>query len=168
MAEVRQEQPAGASPAIVHGVIGGIIAGIVFAISEMVMAALTGMPAVAPLQMIGAIVLGPATLEAAATAGTLAVGLIVHLVLSAIYGVILALIVLAAPALRASIGTLTIVGAVYGLLLWLVNFYVIAPAAFPWFAMADPVVQFIAHVVFYGAVLGYYLGTRFAQPSRAL
>ena len=78
------------------------------------------------------------------------------------------LMLLAVPALRSSIGVLTTVGVAYGLVLWLVNFYVIAPAAFPWFGMANPVVQFIAHVFFFGAVLGYYLGNRFAQPARAL
>ena len=42
----------------------------------------------------------------------------------------------------------------FGLLLWIVNFYAISPVAFPWFGMANPIVQFLAHTFFYGATLG--------------
>jgi hypothetical protein len=46
---------------------------------------------------------------------------------------------------------------VLGLPLWLVNFYIIAPAVFPWFTNANPVVQFLAHTFFFGTALGIYL-----------
>lgn len=166
MARVTREPTVETGTAVKYGIIGGIIAGALFAISEMVMAALMGMPAWVPLQMIGAIVLGPGVLPPSApTISTVLVGMIVHFILSAIYGVVLALIALAIPALRSSVGLMTIVGMVYGLVLWLVNFYVIAPVLFPWFAEASPVVQFVAHVFFFGAVLGYYLGDRLARPE---
>jgi hypothetical protein len=41
--------------------------------------------------------------------------------------------------------------------LWIVNFYVIAPIAFPWFLQANPLLQFIGHTFFFGSVLGYYV-----------
>lgn len=46
-----------------------------------------------------------------------------------------------------------------GLALWIVNFYVIAPLfGWTWFPNGtNPVVQFIAHTVFYGTVLGLIL-----------
>ncbi len=155
--------------ALKWGVIGGIIAGVIFALSEMVMAVLLGMPAVAPLQMIGAIALGPGVLPPAApTAYTLLAGVIVHMVLSATYGVVLGLIALGLPVLRSSVGVVTGVGMVWGLALWLVNFYLIAPVAFPWFGMANPVVQFIAHVFFFGGVLGYFFGIKLAGPGAQL
>jgi hypothetical protein len=47
-----------------------------------------------------------------------------------------------------------------GFALWIVNFYVIAPFAFPWFAMANPVVQFLAHAFFFGTVLGLLMTPR--------
>ena len=34
---------------------------------------------------------------------------------------------------------------------------VIAPVAFPWFAQTNAVVQFFAHTLFYGTVLGLLL-----------
>jgi len=168
MAEVKRATSTDVAPAIECGIIGGIIAGVIFAMSEMVMAVLLGTPAVAPLQMIGAIALGPGVLPPAApTASTLLAGVVVHMILSAIYGVVLALIALAIPVLRSSVRVLTGIGMVWGLVLWLVNFYLIAPVAFPWFGMANPVVQFIAHVFFFGAVLGYVLGTKLARPGPA-
>lgn len=157
-------RPIDAWSAVKYGIIGGIIAAILFAVAEMVMAMILGMSAFVPLQMIGAILLGPAVLPpAAATATTVIAALVVHFILSAIYGVVLALIALYVSALRSSVWALTGVGAVYGLLLWLGNFYVVAPVAFPWFGMADPVVQFIAHVFFFGVPLGYYLGTQMSR-----
>lgn len=150
--------------AVKYGIYGGLIAGVIFAIFEMAAAAVMGMSALAPLQMIGAIALGPEVLPPAeATVATVIVAMGVHLLLSAIYGVVLALVVMVLPALRASLLVLVAVGALYGFALWLVNFYAIAPFAFPWFAMADPAVQFIAHTVFFGAALGYYLGTQIAR-----
>ena len=60
----------------------------------------------------------------------------------------------------ASRGALIGAAAVGGLLLWLVNFYVIAPVAFPWFTMANQVVQFFAHTIFFGAAFGLLLAGR--------
>jgi hypothetical protein len=79
-----------------HGAIGGLIAGIVFAMFEMIVAALMmGMDAFwMPMRMIGAIVLGQAALDPSyslATAGL--VGIVVHMMLSVIYGVIFGAVV---------------------------------------------------------------------------
>ncbi len=166
MAEVRGLLSVNVASAIKYGIAGGIIAGIIFAISEMIMAVVLGMPAVAPLQMIGAIALGPTVLPPAeASASTLLAGVVVHTILSAVYGVVLALIVLGIPALRLSTGPVTGIGMVWGLILWLVNFYVISPGAFPWFGMANPIVQFIAHVFFFGGILGYVLGIKLVRSA---
>lgn len=142
--------------ALRQGVIGGIVAGLVFAAFEMIVSAMMmgGAAFFMPLRMIGAIVLGAAALEPTYSlwAAGLA-GLIVHVVLAVIYGGIFATLFGGLRSAVADIAT----GAAYGLALWLVNFYVIAPIAFPWFTEANPVVQFIAHTFFFGAVLGWYV-----------
>lgn len=153
-----------------HGLIGGIAAGIVFALFEMIAAAvLMGTEAFfGPLREIGGILLGMQALDPGFPLITAAgVGLLTHLVLSAVYGTGFAVLVAVVPALRSSsmmlIGSATIVG----LALWLVNFYVVAPVAgWTWFAMANPVVQFLAHAFFYGSVLGVYLDRVARQPER--
>lgn len=127
---------------------------------EMIVAALMGMGFFAPLRMISAIVLGEQALEPSYSLGAATiVGLIVHMILSAIYGLIYGLAVSAWSLLHQRVW-LVLVATLYGLLLWLVNFYVIAPIAFPWFGMADPVVQFIAHAFFFGTALGLLLTWR--------
>ena len=80
-------------------------------------------------------------------------GIIVHVVLSVIYGVIFGEL---ATVLRGPVAFVA-AGSVFGFVLWLVNFYVIAPILFPWFLESPPLVQFIGHAFFFGAVLGFYL-----------
>lgn len=139
-----------------HGAIAGIVAGLVFAAFEMTASAfMMGADAFfMPLRMIGAIALGPEALDPAYSLLSASVaGVLVHMGLSIIYGLLFgeASTVLRGPA--AFIG----LGSVFGLALWLVNFYLIAPVAFPWFLDASPVVQFVAHTFFFGAILGWFL-----------
>jgi hypothetical protein len=150
-----------------HGIIGGILAGIVFALFEMVAAAVMmgGEALFMPLRMIGGIALGEEALSPETSllvAG--AAGVVVHMVMSAVYGAGIALVAAVVPILRS--GTLPLVAwaSVAGLGLWLVNFFVIAPiAGWRWFPEdTDPLVQFVAHTFFFGTLLGLYLD-RFAR-----
>ena len=138
------------------GATGGIIAGIVFAVFEMLAsAAMMGMGAFfMPLRMIGAILLGDGTLDPSYSiwaAG--AAGMVVHVVLAMIYGIVFAVLL---GGLRSAAWDVVLGGA-YGFALWIVNFYLIAPLPFPWFLDANPVVQFIAHTFFFGTVLGWFV-----------
>ena len=155
---------------IKHGLIGGIVAGIAFAMFEMIMAALM-MGAAAfwmPLRMIGGMILGQQALDPSYPLATAAVvGLITHMVLSMIFGAVFGAIVSAVPALRSTTGALLGAASIYGLALWLINFYLIAPAVgWVWFPTGtNPVVQFLAHTFFFGTVLGFYLD-RVLAPRR--
>jgi hypothetical protein len=144
--------------AVRTGVIGGIVAGVMFAAYEMIVtAAMMGIDSFfMPLRMIGAILLGPVALDPTypVLSASLA-ALAVHVPLAIAYGVIFAVIV---GGLR-SAATDIALGALYGAALWLINFYVVAPTAFPWFLMSSPLVQFIGHTFFFGAVLGWFVWT---------
>lgn len=110
--------------------------------------------------MIGAMLLGDQALQPgyplvpAALAG---VG--VHMVLSMMFGVAVVAAAGIVPALAASPATLVSWTSMAGFALWIVNFYAIAPiAGWSWFPNdTDPAVQAVAHVFFYGTVLGLYL-----------
>lgn len=148
---------------MLRGAFMGIAAGGVFLIFEMGVAGLMGQSAFEPLRMIAAVVLGEAALHMERTvdlATVVPVALAVHYTLSAIYGAVFGTIAAEIGALRKS--RLALIGAatIFGLLLWLVNFYLIAPLAFTWFSMADPLAQFAAHTVFFGTVLGLLLAGR--------
>jgi hypothetical protein len=145
-----------------QGIIGGIVAGIIFAIFEMAVAAMQmgGEALFMPLRMIGGIALGEQALDPSTSLlVAVAAGLVVHMILSAAYGGAIGGVAAAVPLLRS--GTLPLVAwaSVAGLALWIVNFYAIAPiAGWRWFPEeTDPLIQFVAHTFFFGSVLGLYL-----------
>jgi len=148
-----------------RGAMAGVVAGLVFAAFEMIVSAvLMGASAFfMPLRMIGAIALGPAALGP--DYSLLAVGftgVAVHMALAVLYGIIFAALV----SFRTPTRTSTVLfGTLYGFLLWLINFYIIAPNAFPWFLESNPVVQFVAHTFFFGTVLGLMMTRRPATET---
>ncbi len=145
---------------LVHGIVGGIIAGIVFAMADMVMAVVVmGDSFFAPLRMIGAIVLGQAALSPSyplLQAGV--VGMMLHMMLSAMYGVIFVYLLALGRQLWASTGARLVYGSLFGLALWVANFLIVAPLVFPWFGMANPFwMGFVAHTFFFGTIVGGYV-----------
>ena len=153
---------------VTRGAIGGVIAGVVFAIFDMVMAAAFGNPFIAPLRMIAGILLGPAALTPAVDPTTaVIVGLAVHFVLSAAFGGVFGVAIRLVPTLAQSSAVLVLSASVYGLLLWLVNFQVIGALFFPWFTQIDQLVfGFIAHTFFFVTPLGLYLARTLPSPER--
>jgi hypothetical protein len=145
---------AGLGPAVVAGIVGGLI----FAVFE-VMATAVMMGAGAafmPLRMIGGIVLGAEAVDPSYPLITAAIaGVLVHMVLSIAFAIVFAAIV---PATAAS-GTLVLLGIGFGIALWIVNFFVIAPmAGWNWFPeQTNPIVQVLAHGLFFGLPVGWYL-----------
>jgi hypothetical protein len=91
---------------------------------------------------------------ASSSPSVLIVGLIVHLSLAAIYGAIFAVAARYIAFLRRD---LLIATTVFGLGIWVFNFYVFSPWLFPWFDDSPDIVQFVAHTVFYGMPLGFIL-----------
>ncbi len=146
-----------------HGAIGGLLAGILFALFEMVMATVQmgGEAFFMPLRMIGGIALGSQALEPSSTSLLEAggAGIIVHMVLSVIFGASVAAVAGLVAPIRSSAVALVVWTSLAGLALWLVNFYVIAPiGGWRWFPEAtDPLIQFIAHTFVFGSLLGLYL-----------
>jgi hypothetical protein len=143
------------------GAVFGLVAGVFFALFEMLAAWQMGDGFWMPLRMIGAILLGADALEPTySLAGAAIVGSLLHMTLSALYGAVFAGITAVGGLLSRPV--LVAAATVYGLALWLVNFYVIASFAFEWFQDADPLVQFLAHTFVYGSLLGLLLAA--ARP----
>lgn len=134
---------------VVRGVVGGEVAGVVFAGVTMWFA--STMPdgkAEMPLHMMSTIVQGSGAMEAGTTSAGL--GVAVHLVLSALFGVVFALLV---PLLRTN-GTVALAGLVYGVGLYVVNFLILAPLVFTVFQGANQPFELFAHAV-YGSLLSF-------------
>ncbi|MDQ3447881.1 MAG: hypothetical protein M3432_01725 [Chloroflexota bacterium] len=146
-----------------HGAIGGLLAGLLFALFEMVMATVQmgGEAFFMPLRMIGGIALGSQALEPSSTSLLEAggAGIAIHMMLSVIFGASVAVAAGLVPPIRSSTIALVAWTSLAGLIMWLVNFYVIAPiGGWRWFPDGtDPVIQFIAHTFVFGSLLGLYL-----------
>jgi hypothetical protein len=123
--------------------------------------------ALTPLRMIGAIVLGRAALDPSYSIVIAGItGLAVHLLLSIVFAALFAEGVsrierATAGELLATSGQLALAGTVFGTLLWLVNFYVIAPlAGWTWFpGNVHHIIAFLGHAFFFGCPLGWTFGS---------
>lgn len=166
MAVIAQERPTtGVIPAeIARGVVGGLVAGTLFILVTMWFADSTGGEAKGPLMMISTIVLGKTAMaDGTASVGT---GVAVHAVLSVLFGVVFGFI---ASRLRTN-GSVLVAGTAYGALLYITNFLVFAPLAFPVLKMANQPFEVVVHIVF-GTLLALFFlssGPRRGEPLLAL
>ena len=136
----------------------GVIGGIIFMVLEMAMVAIfLGKSPWGPPHMIAAIVLGKSVLPMPGgpppmfSASVMMAAMVVHFPLSIIFALILAWMIRGRP-----YGTAVGIGAVFGLLLYLVNFYLFT-GIFPWFAMARSWVTVFTHLAFGVATAMSYL-----------
>jgi hypothetical protein len=141
----------------------GIIAGLVFMMLEMAMVMIfMNQSPWGPPRMIAAMLLGKEVLPPPADfdAGIMMTAMLIHFPLSIILGLVAGWIVHRLGSMSA-----VIVGGLFGLVIYFINFYLVAPAFFPWFTQAQNWVSLTAHLV-YGLVLGgVYAGLRKAKPS---
>ena len=136
----------------------GVIAGAVFLMVEMMMVAVfEGQSPWGPPRMMAAMVMGQDVLPPPADFdfGIAMVAMMIHFPLALAYGLIIGWIVHRLGPTLASVAGLLI-----GFAIYLVNFYPIAAAAFPWFAMARGWVSAVAHMIFGLAAAGAYAALR--------
>lgn len=144
-----QSQPESVSRLHVSAAVSaGVIAGLGFMMIEMAMLIMIGQSPWGPPRMMAAIILGGDVLQPPATfdMGIMAAAMAVHLPLSILYGLIFAAFVS-----RLSLWPALIAGAVYGMLIYAVNFYGMT-SLFPWFAEARGIDSIIGHAMF-GVIL---------------
>jgi hypothetical protein len=149
------------------GALGGVVAGTVFGVAQVVAAILQGHSAWQPLQAIAALILGPDTLQPGnLNPAIVVIAIAIHYILSAVFGIILAVLSMSTFAVGTSRGGAILTGMIWGFVIWLLNFFLIAPFAFQWFTTENRAVQLLLHVLFYGAPLGFYLGRTLTYSPR--
>lgn len=149
---------------ILRGAVGGAIAGGVFIAITSWFSQSLGDPADGPLMMISTIVKGDGAMEAGTASVPL--GWVVHAVLSVAFGVAFGVI---SPWFKTN-GTVALAGIAYGSALYVLNFLIISPLAFPIFKMANQPFELIVHVVF-GVLLSlafFGSGVRGREPFLAV
>jgi hypothetical protein len=157
-----------------QGLRGGVLAGIGFAFVELVMMDLQGSHLVVArfLRRIAAMWIGPQALAPDFPFTTVAVvGMLIHFGLSALFGLIFTWLTEShVHELARSRAMLVLAATGYGLLLWPLNLYLIAPfVGWEWFVQeTEPAVQAAAHLC-YGLLLGLYLDHRLGpRPAQAV
>lgn len=144
-----------------QGIAGGLIAGILFAMGEMILNVFMGKPFLGPLKLISSIVLGKQALTPTyPLASAVIVGLIVHMGMSMIFGLIFIFLLSAVRQVQASTGRLLVYGSLFGFALWVVNFLILAPVLFPQFTQVNQFWNgFFAHTFFFGTAIGGYVAS---------
>lgn len=142
---------------------GGVTAGIVYIAALSLFSLLGDRPVSGPTHSIAAVVLRSGVLapEDSFAPQVVAVAVAVHLGLSLLYGVLIGWLVhrMKAPAALAA-GTAFALVAIFG-----VNFYLIAPAAFPWFVDARDGATALAHGLFGLIAAAVYVALRRPRPG---
>lgn len=137
------------------GALLGSVSGLVYVLTEMLMAVLTSHGLDLPFRWWASLVLGQSALNDSVHASiAVFVGLVVVGISTVLTGILFAALVGRFPGLAATPGTLIIAGASYGGGLWLWVVVIMANLAWPWFAQADSTLQFVAFVLGFGAPLG--------------
>ncbi|CAG9275207.1 MULTISPECIES: hypothetical protein [Paraburkholderia] len=146
-------------------IIGGCVAGAVFLVIELFAMGVARQSVWSPLRMIAAIVMGRDVLAQPATfaAGVVIVALLTHFVLAILFAVILA-VIMAPFSLDSSVGTASLVGAIFGVLLYVINFHGMTQW-FSWFADARGWVSFLNHIVFGLVAANTYLSLERKEPD---
>lgn len=134
-------------------VLAGLIAGLVYLVVQIVMATwLLGSTPWVALRWQAAIILGQGVLPPPATfaAWPVLVGLLLHLLLSLLYGLLIAFIIHRGGLLMGIVG-----GGLIGLALYALNFYTLT-LIFPWFFAIRNWLLVVGHVLFGALVGGIY------------
>ncbi|MBJ6760804.1 hypothetical protein JGU66_08510 [Myxococcaceae bacterium JPH2] len=139
----------------VNGLLFGVAAGAVFALAEMALATAAGEGPSRPVRMAAAVLLGTRAFTPQVSMGVAAaVGLGMHLVLSAAWGVLYSLVDSRLPPDgRGRWEFQAAVGMLFGMFVWMVDFQFVARGYFPWFLDVPQFTQVVMHAVFWGLSL---------------
>ena len=149
---------------VYRGAEGGLIAGLAFILADMGWSRLHDELATIPIYGVATVFNVSDQLEK--TPDNLAIGIFTHAWLAAFFGVVFALVLpLIGPRLRAiahgELSTLMLAGALYGVVLYLVNYQVLGRLVFEWFSgphRPDLFISVFVHVLYGLALAPFFLG----------
>lgn len=120
--------------AIIEGLGSGLLAGTIFASVAIVVAALAGEAPLSPIRVFASVLVGRSALDATAGAmSVVIVGGVIHFAMSAMFGLVYALVDSRLPPSTQSRWTRQSgLGIAYGVILWAVNYELVARFWYPW------------------------------------
>jgi hypothetical protein len=144
----------------------GFLAGAIFVIMLAALAAMNGQTPFLPLYMFASLLMGEDVVQSESML-PLFVGTVVTVTLSTFYGMVYA--VLNKPSMlgdRTNWALQTLLGALFGAALWLVNFQVFSRLFFPWLVSMPQLVLLVSHALFFGVPLGFMCAQLEAPTER--
>jgi uncharacterized membrane protein YagU involved in acid resistance len=138
--------------------LAGLIAGAIFLVlGVFLMTLVAGQGLMEPPRMIAAIILGRGALQSphAFSVGIVLAAFVVHFALAIVLALIVSLIMVSFS-LDSSMGMAALAGAVFGVVVYVINFYGMTQF-FPWFAEARNWVSVLVHIVFGIVAAGVYM-----------
>ncbi|MBL9021249.1 MAG: hypothetical protein JNL21_03570 [Myxococcales bacterium] len=138
-----------------EGAAAGLVAGVLFAIAQVLLAAVAGRPPTFVFRLVASVLLGRAAFDTTTLSGAIVVGTVVHLALSAFYGFVYGSLTAGlSDATQISSSRQAALGLGFGALVWLLNLEGIARLAYPWFLGTPQLVELALHAAFFGLPLG--------------
>ena len=136
------------------GALAGLAGGVAMAVVAALISAWMGQDIWHESKRIAAIVLGPAALVGSGfELGPVLVGTLIHLFVSALLGAIFGIVTRRWLHLTSDFGTPVLAGLIYGLLIWMVAYFIVLPLLNPALLEVYAPAFIIQHVA-YGVVLG--------------
>jgi len=136
------------------GAIAGLAGGVAMAVVAALLSASMGQDIWHESKRIAAIVYGPAALaQPGFDLGPVLVGTLIHLIVAALLGAIFGIVTRRWLHLTSDFGTPVLAGLIYGLMIWMVAYFVVLPLLDPALMELYAPAFIIQHVV-YGVVLG--------------
>jgi hypothetical protein len=156
---------------LVEGALCGLFGGVVLLIAQTIAAQLKHSSPAAPLRLTASLLLGPSALTTRAVVPTVLVGVLLLAGLAVGYGALFGLVAGALPREdRTDAFRLPALGILWGFLVWLIGFQIIARVAFPWLLRESKFSELILHAFFYGLpmALAFLMVERHAPVPPAL
>lgn len=135
------------------GIIAGLIAGVVMAAIAMMLMPMVGRAMFAPVKLMAGVFEGENAVSGGM--GTVLLGAMIHMVMSAVFGLIGALIVQGAG--WTGVGTLIVAGIIWAIILFILNEFLTLRIIDPVMAQRMPMMAFLASHIGYGIVLGWLI-----------
>jgi uncharacterized protein DUF6789 len=136
------------------GALAGLGGGLAMAIVGAIISASLGGDIWLEAKQIAAVVYGPAAAaQPGFAAGPVLVGTLLHLIVSAVLGALFSIVTRRVLHLTSEFGTPLLTGLIYGMLIWLVAYFVVLPIINPLLRETYAPAFIVQHLV-YGAVTG--------------
>ncbi len=148
---------------LVHGALAGLVAGLALGVSAVVASVVLQGSALLPFRFAAAFIVGPAAFGSAVPPLTaILLGLAIHFTLSAVFGFVFLGALSLTYQLSARAWLLIVYGAIFGFVVWEIDFLAAVPALFPFLTgRLDLSTQvwngIVSYVLIYGPVLGLYV-----------